>query len=67
LQQSPRLLKGEALRRLLLPGPLIAAVEVEGEHLVFLNAEGTLAALFLMEIVGNWSEISVRSLAWSRS
>lgn len=28
-----------------------ARYEVQGEHLVFINAEGKLAALFLMEIV----------------
>jgi hypothetical protein len=33
-------------------------VEVHGEHLVFLNAEGKLAALFMMEIVQSWNVIS---------
>jgi hypothetical protein len=33
---------------------IAAAVEVQGEHLVFLNAEGKLSALFLMEIVESW-------------
>jgi hypothetical protein len=32
-------------------------VEFYGEHLAFLNAEGKLAALFLMEIVESWNEI----------
>ncbi len=32
-----------------------ATVEVHGEHLVFLNAEGKLAALFMMEIVETWN------------
>jgi hypothetical protein len=30
---------------------IATTVEVQGEHLVFLNGEGKLAALFLMEIV----------------
>ena len=32
-----------------------ATIEVHGEHLVFLNAEGKLAALFLTEIVQSWT------------
>ena len=32
-----------------------ATVEVHGEHLVFLNADDKLAALFLMEIVQSWN------------
>jgi hypothetical protein len=32
--------------------------EIHGEHLVFLNSEGKLAALFLMEIVESWNEIN---------
>ena len=32
-----------------------ATVEVQDEHLVFLDAEGNLAALFLMEIVRSWN------------
>jgi hypothetical protein len=35
-------------------------VEVEGEHLAFLTAEGQLAALYLREIVESWSELQVR-------
>jgi hypothetical protein len=34
---------------------IAATVEVQGEHLVFLNAEGKLAALFLMKIVQSWN------------
>jgi hypothetical protein len=34
---------------------IAATVEVQGEHLVFLNAEGKLAALFLMEMVESWT------------
>jgi len=32
-------------------------VEVHGEHLVFLRASGELSAMFLLEIVKDWSEI----------
>jgi hypothetical protein len=34
---------------------IAASLEIHGEHLVFLNAEGKLAALFLMEIVKSWN------------
>ena len=33
-------------------------VEVHGEHLVFLRTSGELAAMFLMDIVKDWSEIN---------
>jgi hypothetical protein len=33
-----------------------ANAEIHGEHLVFLRADGSLAALFLLEIVESWSE-----------
>ena len=36
-----------------------ARIEVHGEHLVFVNSEGKLAALFLMEIVESWREIAI--------
>ncbi|MGB8537829.1 MAG: hypothetical protein WCD57_15520 [Acidobacteriaceae bacterium] len=32
-------------------------VEIQGDHLVFLDSHGTLIALFLMEAVESWSEI----------
>ena len=32
--------------------------EIQGEHLVFVNPKGDLAALFLMEIVASWNEIA---------
>jgi hypothetical protein len=32
-------------------------VEIQGEHLVFLRASGELSALFLSELVKDWSEI----------
>jgi hypothetical protein len=34
---------------------IAASLELHGEHLVFLDAEGRLAALFLMEIVRSWN------------
>ena len=34
---------------------IAASLEIHGEHLVFLNAEGKLAALALMEIVQSWN------------
>jgi hypothetical protein len=34
---------------------IAATFEVRGKHLVFLNSEGQLAALFLMEIVQGWN------------
>jgi hypothetical protein len=30
---------------------------LQGEHLVFLNADGKLAALFLLAIVQSWNEV----------
>jgi hypothetical protein len=40
------------------PRPVRAArAEIQGEHLVLLNAEGKLAALFMLEIVEGWSEV----------
>jgi hypothetical protein len=35
-----------------------ARVEITGEHLVFLNPHGELAALFLLDLVESWNEIS---------
>jgi hypothetical protein len=34
-----------------------ATVEIRGEHLAFLTAEGALAALFLFSIVESWNEM----------
>jgi hypothetical protein len=34
---------------------IAARLEIHGENLVFLNAEGELAAMFLMEIVQSWN------------
>jgi hypothetical protein len=39
--------------------PVMAArAEIQGDHLVFVNSEGGLAALFLLEMVQSWNEIS---------
>jgi hypothetical protein len=35
---------------------LAASVEIHGDHLVFLRFDGSLAALFALEIVESWSE-----------
>jgi hypothetical protein len=32
--------------------------EIHFEHLVFVDSEGKLAALFLMEIVESWNEVA---------
>jgi hypothetical protein len=37
---------------------LAVTTEIHGDHLVFLNSEGKLAALFLMEMVESWTVIS---------
>jgi hypothetical protein len=34
-----------------------SSVEIHGEHLVFLRSSGELSALFLFEIVRDWSVI----------
>jgi hypothetical protein len=39
--------------------PVIAArAEIHGDHLVFLDSDGRLAALFLLEMVQSWDEVS---------
>jgi hypothetical protein len=40
-----------------------ATAEFYGEHLMFLDTEGKLAALFLTEIVESWNEIASEPLA----
>jgi hypothetical protein len=35
--------------------------EIHGDHLVFLRSDGSLAALFLLEIVESWSELTSRA------
>jgi hypothetical protein len=41
------------------PPELVIAetIEFQGDHLVFLRSDGSLAALFVMEIVESWSEV----------
>jgi hypothetical protein len=42
----------------LVPELVIAErTEFHGEHLVFLRSDGSLAALFVLEIVESWSEV----------
>jgi hypothetical protein len=36
-----------------------ASVQIQGEHLVFLDSDGKLVALFLLELVESWSEIEM--------
>jgi hypothetical protein len=39
--------------------PVVAtSVEIQGDNLVFLNSEGRLTALFFLEMVQSWNEIS---------
>jgi hypothetical protein len=39
--------------------PVVAArAEIQGENLVFLNSEGRLTALFFLEMVQSWNEVS---------
>jgi hypothetical protein len=44
-----------------LPPELVIAetIEFHGEHLVFLRSDGSLAALFVLEIVESWSEVKL--------
>ena len=42
---------------------VIAAIaEIHDEHLLFLRSDGSVAALFLLEIVESWSEIELQSV-----
>jgi len=34
------------------------SAQIHGEHLIFLNSNGDLAALFLLEIVESWDQLS---------
>jgi hypothetical protein len=47
------------LKRADLPPELVMAetIEVHGEHLAFLRADRSLAALFVLEIVESWYEV----------
>jgi hypothetical protein len=38
---------------------IAASAEIHGEHLIFLRSNGSLAALFLLEIVESWSEFEL--------
>jgi hypothetical protein len=38
---------------------IAANAEIHGEHLVFLRSDGSLAALFLLEVVESWSEVDL--------
>jgi hypothetical protein len=38
---------------------IAANAEIHGEHLVFLRADGSLAALFALEVVESWSEVDL--------
>lgn len=42
-----------------LPPELViaASTEFQGEHLVFLRSDGSLAALFVLDVVESWSEV----------
>jgi hypothetical protein len=44
-----------------LPPELVIAeiIEFQGEHLVFLRSNRSLAALFVLEIVESWSEVKL--------
>jgi hypothetical protein len=44
-----------------LPPELVIAetIEFHGEHLVFLRSDGSLAALFVFEIVESWPEVNL--------
>jgi hypothetical protein len=39
-----------------------ATVEVHDEHLIFCNSEGDLRALFLLEVVQSWNEVSATDM-----
>ena len=42
----------------LLPELVIAEnIELHGEHIAFVRSDGSLAALFVLEIVESWSEV----------
>jgi hypothetical protein len=38
---------------------IAATIEFHGEHLVFLRSDGSLAALFLLEIIESWPEVKL--------
>jgi hypothetical protein len=36
---------------------IASTAEIHGEHLVLLNSQGQLAALFVLEMVESWNEV----------
>jgi hypothetical protein len=43
-----------------LPELVIAeTIEFHGEHIVFLRSDGSMAALFVLDIVESWSEVKL--------
>jgi hypothetical protein len=46
-----------------LPPELVIAetIEFHGEHLVFLRSDGSLAAMFVLEMVKNWSQLKLQN------
>jgi hypothetical protein len=43
-----------------LQGVFAATAEVRGNHLVFVDAKGSVAALFLLELVESWSVLPTK-------
>jgi hypothetical protein len=41
---------------------IAATAEIHGEQIARLNSKGTLAALFLTEVVDSWSELPISPL-----
>jgi hypothetical protein len=37
---------------------IAASAEIHGDHLIYLRLDGSLAALFMLEIVESWSELN---------
>jgi hypothetical protein len=38
---------------------IAASAEIHGEHLVYVRLDGSLAALFMLEVVESWSELNL--------
>jgi hypothetical protein len=41
---------------------IASTVKIHDEHLIFCNSKGELTALFLLEIVQSWNEVSKREV-----
>jgi hypothetical protein len=41
---------------------VVATAAIHGDHLVFLRSDGSLAALFVLEVVESWSEVDPSGL-----